>query len=277
MTATQRVTDERNQALFGWYQMRRRDLPWRNTSDPYCLLVSEFMLHQTPVNRVEAYYELFLERFPTVDDLADAPLGDVLAAWSGLGYNSRAQRLREAARIIKDDGWPNDVIGLQELPGVGPYTAAAMASFVFGAQVPAVDTNLRRVLSRWHGEPLDGGLLMAAAKDAVASDAGNWNQAMMDLGATVCLPRRPICDACPVTTWCSGPHGYVAAHTQARFEGSARQLRGAIVRAVVREPQSFETIRRDTGFPTAEVEMALEDLVTEGLIANDEGTYRPGG
>lgn len=273
---TARVELERNQALLAWYGSRRRDLPWRGTSDAYRILVAEVMLQQTQASRVVPYYLRFLEQFPTAESLATAPLGEVLDCWSGLGYNTRAVRLRETARIVTAEGWPRDIGALQDLPGIGPYTAAAMASFAFGAKVPAVDTNLRRVLSRWHGEPLDGPLLMTVAAATLADDAGSWNQAMMDLGATVCRPRNPTCDDCPVEAWCAGPDGYVPAFPQARFEGSARHLRGAIVRAVVREPHTFEDLRRETGFGTTEIEMALEDLVTEGLVAETETGYTVG-
>ena len=265
---------ERNQALLAWYADRMRSLPWRRSNDPYGVLVSEFMQQQTQAARVAPHFERFLDLFPTIESLAEAQLADVLEAWSGLGYNGRAMRLREAARRIVVSGWPQDVVGLQELPGVGPYTAAAIASFAFGIRVPAIDTNLRRVLSRWYGEPLDGPLLRSAAEAALADDAGAWNQAMMDLGATVCRPRNPFCEDCPVEEWCSGPQAYVSPHPQARFEGSARQLRGAIVRAVVRSPQSFEDLRRETGFPTEELELALDDLEDEGLIiATEEGDF----
>lgn len=268
---TSRTLDaERNLALLAWYADRRRSFPWRETTDPYNVLVSEFMLQQTQAARVGPYYDRFMERFPTLETLSDAPLADVLEAWSGLGYNGRAMRLREVAKHIVMRGWPSDVLGLQELPGVGPYTAAAIASFAFGARVPAIDTNLRRVLSRWYGEPLDGPVLRSAAEAALADDAGSWNQAMMDLGATTCRPRNPLCEVCPVEEWCSGPQAYVSPHPQARFEGSARQLRGAIVRAVVRAPQSFEDLRRETGFTTEEIELALDDLEDEGLIVETE-------
>lgn len=272
---TSRTLDaERNQALLSWYALRSRDLPWRRRSEPYAVLVSEFMLQQTQARRVAPYFDRFMTRFPTIEALAEAPLGDVLEAWTGLGYNGRAMRLREAARHIAVAGWPSDVVDLQELPGVGPYTAAAIASFAFGKRVPAIDTNLRRVLSRWHGEPLDGPLLRSAAEAALGEDAASWNQAMMDLGATTCRPRNPLCEECPVEPWCSGPQAYVSPHPQARFEGSARQLRGAIVRAVVRGPQTFEDLRRETGFPTEELELALDDLEDEGLIAEtDDGDF----
>jgi A/G-specific adenine glycosylase len=275
MSVTSRTVDaERNVALLTWYGERKRALPWRQHTDPYAVLVSEFMLQQTQAARVAPFFERFMGRFPTLESLAEAPLGDVLEAWAGLGYNGRAMRLREAAQRIMVTGWPDDLVGLQELPGVGPYTAAAIASFAFGMRVAAIDTNLRRVLSRWYGEPLDGALLRSAAEAALADDAASWNQAMMDLGATTCRPRNPLCEECPVEEWCSGPQAYVSPHPQARFEGSARQLRGAIVRAVVRAPQTFEDLRRETGFPTEEIELALDDLEDEGLIVEtDDGDF----
>jgi A/G-specific adenine glycosylase len=167
---------------------------------------------------------------------------------------------------VSESGWPSTVSGLRELPGVGPYTAAAIASFAFGEQIAAIDTNIRRVLSRWHGEPLEGAGLQAAATADLGVPARNWNQAMMDLAATLCRPRQPSCVTCPVEAWCSGPDGYAPPPPQSRFEGSARQLRGCIVRTVVRQPQSFDQIRRETGFPTKEIEIAIEDLEAEGLI-----------
>lgn len=272
---TTRVEVERNEALLSWYQDRKRDLPWRDADDPYVVLVSEVMLQQTQVSRVVPYFRRFLDRFPTVDALAAAPLTEVLEAWSGLGYNTRARRLRDAARMVVEGGWPTSPEGLLDLPGVGPYTAAAVASFAFGSRIAAIDTNIRRVLSRWHGEPLDGAVLRAAADADLGTPAGDWNQAVMDLAAGLCRPRQPSCEVCPVEPWCSGPDGYAPPPPQARFEGSARQLRGSIVRAVVREPQSFVQLCRETGFPTDEIEMAVEDLTLEGLIIRDEhGFYR---
>jgi A/G-specific adenine glycosylase len=269
---TARVAAERNDALLTWYRERKRRLPWRDVGDPYPVLVSEVMLQQTQVSRVIPYYQRFLSTFPTVEALAGSSLGEVLAVWSDLGYNTRAQRLRDAARVVIDGGWPATVAGLRDLPGVGRYTAAAIASFAFGTQIAAVDTNMRRVLSRWHGEPLDGSGLQAAADADLGIPAGDWNQAMMDLAATLCRPRQPSCSACPVEAWCSGPHGYAPPPPQSRFEGSARQLRGCIIRAVVRRPQSFDQIHRETGFPTEEIEIAIADLEAEGLIRRDEAS-----
>lgn len=266
---------ERNEALLAWYGQRKRDLPWRSVPDAYAILVSEFMLQQTQATRVIPYYHRFMMQYPTVDDLAAASLADVLRLWNGLGYNGRAKRLRDTARIIAENGWPDTPEGLKQLPGVGPYTAAAVASFAFGAKVAALDTNARRVLSRWHGEPLDGAVLRRVAEGDLAADAGDWNQAMMDLGALVCRPRRPSCTTCPVEPWCSGPDGYVPPPPEPRFEGSARQLRGSIMRALVQHPQSVDELRRETGFATEEVVLALEDLGYEELIErNSQGRYQ---
>jgi len=263
---------ERNEALLAWYRSTERDLPWRRDPDPYRVLVSEFMLQQTQASRVIPYYERFMAAFPTVEALAEAPLADVFSIWSGLGYNTRAKRLRDTARIVRVDGWPASIDDLQRLPGVGPYTASAIASIAFGRRVPALDTNVRRVLSRWHGELLDGRGLRLAAEADLDDNAGAWNQALMDLGASVCRPRQPKCDSCPVENWCSGPEAYMASAPQARFEGSARQLRGSIMRAAVKRPHTFDQLRRETGFPTDEIEMAIEDLTAEGLIARNDDT-----
>lgn len=265
------IDDERNRALLAWYAGNGRDLPWRGVDDPYLVLVSETMLQQTQASRVVPYYTGFTDRFPTIEVLAAASLDEVLAAWSGLGYNARAHRLREAARIIAAQGWPDTAAGLEALPGVGRYTAAAVASIAFDRQIAAIDTNLSRVLSRWNGEPLGGAALDAAAEAALGDPAGVWNQAVMDLGATLCLPRGARCHQCPVADWCSGPAGYLPPTPQARFEGSTRQLRGAIVRAVVATPCSVAVLSRQIGFPATAVAAAVDDLIAEGLLVEGDG------
>jgi A/G-specific adenine glycosylase len=173
-------------AILAWYAAVRRDLPWRRTRDPWAILVSEVMLQQTQVARVVPYYEAFLTAFPDPGALAAAPGADVLRAWSGLGYNRRALALQAAARAVARDGWPRTVEGLTALPGVGPYTAAAVASFAFGVDAAAVDTNVRRVierLDRRRRRPRE--LARRAAALLPAGRAGDWNQALMELGATV--------------------------------------------------------------------------------------------
>ncbi len=212
-------------AVLRWYDANGRDLPWRRTRDPYAILVSEVMAQQTQVARVVAYYERWLERWPTPAALARAPLGDVLSAWVGLGYNTRALRLRETATIIARDGWPRDSAGLRSLPGVGPYTAAAVASFAFGERIAAVDTNVRRMAARLQTAPQS---LLPQHRHA------DWNQAAMELGAVHCRARAPRCDGCPAAQWCPS-NGLVvtapraARGTGERFEDSDRWVRGRVI------------------------------------------------
>jgi A/G-specific adenine glycosylase len=189
------------------------------------------MLQQTQVSRVIPKYENFVDRWPTVEDLSTADTDELLRSWSGLGYNSRVLRLQGAAVIIASEGWPDSISGLRELPGVGPYTAAAVGSIAFGADVPAVDTNLKRILSRWAGEPLSGSALHEFALDVIGTPAGDWNQALMDLGSALCRTIDPTCRECPVSEWCLDPTVYEAPRRQSAFNGSNRQLRGALVRA----------------------------------------------
>lgn len=193
-----------------WYETTRRRLPWRDEVSPYRTLVSELMLQQTRVETVLPYFARFMERFPTVEALAEAPLDELLTQWSGLGYYSRARNLHAAAReIVRLGGFPRTMDGLRALPGVGPYTAGAVASIALGQDEVAVDGNLERVLSRLHRYqgPRDG--VVALARQHLPSGrAGDYNQALMDLGARICLPRNPDCTSCPV-----------AAHCEARIAG----------------------------------------------------------
>jgi A/G-specific adenine glycosylase len=260
----------RGEALLAWYRASARDLPWRRTTDPYRILAQRGHAPADPGGRVVAHYERFLTAFPTVERLADATLAEVLDAWSGLGYNKRAAHLREAARRIVAGGWPTTVVGLRSLPGLGPYTAAAVASFAFGQQAAAVDTNVRRVISRWEGQPLTGGPLAEAAAAAMRGhDAATWNQAIMELGATLCRPRRPRCDACPVASWCDDPTVYEPPPRQAPFEGSTRQGRGAVVRALSPEWATLQSLADATGHDEARVANAIDGLVLDGLAVRD--------
>ncbi len=261
----------RSARLLRWYEQNRRDLPWRGTDDPWEVLVAEVMLQQTQASRVAGRYREFLEQFPTARHLAEAGVRPVLKAWTGLGYNSRVLRLRDAAAIIERDGWPVDEVGLRELPGIGPYTAAAVACFAFGEQVPAVDTNLRRVLSRWEGRSLTGGALQEfAAVELPEGRAEDWNQAMMDLGSLLCTPRDPDCELCPVRGDCSGPDVYMPPRPQPRFDGSVRQARGAIIRTLTEQPTVAVADVAPELDPNV-VEEALTALNEEGVVTLHEG------
>ena len=199
-------------ALLRWYDRNRRDLPWRRTRDPYAIWISETMLQQTRVEAVIPYYERFLAQFPTLKDLATADVEEVYERWAGLGYYSRARNLHAAAqRVVEDLGGrlPDDAASLRELPGIGRYTAGALASIAFDRPEPIVDGNVARVLARLHGiredvksKPVVDRLWREAAALADGPRPGDLNQALMELGATVCTPRSPRCLACPVRGHC---------------------------------------------------------------------------
>ena len=193
--------------LLGWYDRHARDLPWRESRDPYRVWLSEIMLQQTRVAAVIEHYHEFLRRFPTVERLAAAREASVLAAWSGLGYYRRARMLHAAAKVVvREYGgeFPATAAGLRELPGVGRYTAAAIASIAFGEPVAVVDGNVERVLQRMLGERLAGEAMWDAASSLLdGKRPGDFNQAVMELGATVCTPRAPACLTCPVVEMCA--------------------------------------------------------------------------
>ena len=228
--------------LLAWYSENGRDLPWRETSDPYAILVSEVMLQQTQVERVIPRWRAWLERWPTPTALADASPADVIRAWQGLGYNRRALNLHRAARAIAEHGWPDD---LTELPGVGAYTAAAVRNFAYGEPVLPVDTNVSRIQERTAHE-----------------FAPACGQALMDLGATVCLARVPRCGVCPLAEKCpSRGRRFEPLRRQSRFEGSFRQRRARTLRLVADEPRRLAELDR----------AAVEALAADGLVAVDRG------
>ena len=220
-------------ALLAWYAAQKRDLPWRTTSDPYRIWVSEIMLQQTRVAAVLEHYRRFLEAFPTVQALAAATEAEVLARWSGLGYYRRARMLHRAAQVVvREFGGriPRTSAALRALPGVGAYTAAAVASIAFGEPVASVDGNVERVLARvagWSAAEKGFATRVRTFADALVDAArpGDFNQAMMELGATVCLPRAPLCLGCPVREWCRtrGEHAMPARAVQER-QRSARAV-----------------------------------------------------
>lgn len=263
-------------ATLAWYAAVRRDLPWRRTRDPYRILVSEVMLQQTQVVRVVPYYEAWLERFPDERALAGAPAADVLRMWSGLGYNRRALALQAAAAAVARDGWPRTVDGLLALPGVGPYTAAAVASFAFDAQAAAVDTNVRRVVERLDRRRRRAPELARRAAALVPEGrAADWNQALMELGATVCTARAPACEACPAAACRSrgrshewGTSARRAGAAGVRFEDTDRYVRGRIVAALV----AGDAL--PGGLAPERLERALAGLARDGLVVRDGDAVR---
>jgi A/G-specific adenine glycosylase len=211
-----RHTKSLQQDLLAWYGVEARDLPWRQTEDPYAIWISEIMLQQTRVEAVLSYYARFLERFPTIEALASASIDGVLKAWEGLGYYRRAHNLHRAAKVVieEHDGHvPASAKELRTLPGIGPYTAGAIASIAFGLDEPVLDGNVVRVLSRLYcigGDPslsrTKKVLLGKAAALIPQGEASRFNQGLMDLGARICRPRSPRCHECPVATHCDAHH-----------------------------------------------------------------------
>ena len=231
--------------LLEWFGSNGRDLPWRKTRDPYAILVSEVMLQQTQVERVLPRYVAWLERWPSLEALATASAGDVIREWQGLGYNRRALALHRAAQVIAANGWPVD---LTRLPGVGPYTAAAVRNFAFGEAVLPVDTNVSRVQERTGHE-----------------FGHQCAQALMDLGATVCLGRVPRCGACPLAGSCpSRGLRFEPVRKQSRFEGSFRQRRAALLTLVAEAPRHAEALDAE----------AVESLLSDGLVEREGALVR---
>ena len=285
------MLEQDQQALLAWGAASRRDLPWRRTRDPWSVLVSETMLQQTQVSRVAPRYASFLARFPTAETCAEASVGDVLRLWSGLGYNGRAVRLHRAASMVTDQlggSFPATVDGLRQLPGVGPYTARAILAFAFEADVAVVDTNVSRILARWHGSPVVRPIQAQERADAAlpAGRAWAWNQSLMDLGATVCSARGPACARCPLRPSCRwnragrpepDPGSIPVGSRQSRFDGSDRQGRGRLVRALALGPIDAARIPTVMGWPEDPDRAArvVDALVGDGLAVREgSGSYR---
>ncbi|RIH74550.1 A/G-specific adenine glycosylase [Meiothermus hypogaeus] len=226
-----------HKALLTWYQHHKRKLPWRGESDAYRILLSEMLLQQTRVEQAIPYYQRFLQQFPNLETLAQASQEDVLKAWQGCGYYARARNLHKLAQqlVFAGQALPCSSVELLALPGIGPYTAAAVASMAFGEPVATVDGNVRRVLSRlfaWEKpspkqvqETADTLMAQLVNRRGDRDTPGNWNQALMELGATVCTPKNPSCGACPVAPFCQGknhPERYPAA--QKRLQKSLEMV-----------------------------------------------------
>lgn len=275
--APERLSD----ALVAWYRAHGRPLAIRRLSDPYAIWLAETMSQQTQISRVGEALPGFLARFPDVPSLGAGSIGDVLRAWAGLGYPRRALALREAARVLvahHDGRVPADVAALDALPGVGPYTARAVAATAFGIPVTALDVNARRVLGRVLGTPTHSRGFQEAADALAPTDrAADWNHALMDLGATVCRPM-PVCEACPLRTmcaWAAGDRPTVAAGTAPQqrtpFRGTNRYVRGRVLARLRDAPAAtWHAIDPDAlSIEPDRVRRAMTQLQQEGLIEVD--------
>jgi A/G-specific adenine glycosylase len=284
------VAEEARRRLLAWYEAEHREFPWRETTDPYPILVCEVMSQQTQLDRVVEPWEAFLDRWPSVEALATADRAEVVGFWTDhrLGYNNRARYLHDAARQVveeRDGAFPRTPEELQELPGVGPYTGNAVASFAFNDGDAVVDTNVKRVLHRAFDVPDDDGAFEAAANELMpADDSRTWNNAIMELGGTVC-GKQPRCDEAPCP-WRGRCHAYETGDftapdvpTQPSFEGSRRQFRGRVVRAL----GEHGALALDELGPRVRVDYTpegehgrewlrglLADLADDGLVAVEE-------
>ena len=274
-----------HESIFTWITPRLRQLPWRDTRDPWHVLVSEVMLQQTGVNRVLPKWSMFISQFPTVLECSQAPLGDVLRLWQGLGYPRRAKNLQAAAQVVVEQhngAVPSTLDGLLALPGIGPYTARAVLAFAFEEDAAVVDTNIARVLARFHGQTLKAREAQKLADEWVPQgEAWLWNQALMDLGATICRPQ-PLCDECPLQEDCAwggqgvdpsvGSAGVSVA--QAKFEGSDRQARGRLIKALGEFPVLLVAIAEVMDRPIDIAQRLVHNLLDEGLVVRDGDELR---
>ena len=269
-------------ALLRWAATSRRDLPWRSTRDPWAVLVSEVMLQQTQVSRVEVKYSDFLDYWPTPEDLARVELSEILRFWRGLGYPRRARNLHQAAQQITklhQGRVPQELGQLLQLPGVGPYTARAVMVFAFETELGVVDTNVGRLLARWCGSSLRPKAAQELADKIVApGQSWDWNQGLFDLAATVCTKRNPQCRSCPVKPWCAwqgagkdpaeGSAG--VSKRQQPFPGSNRQARGRLLSALAQGSMKTSDAAVAMGLlgEPCRVAQLINDLRDEGLVAS---------
>jgi A/G-specific adenine glycosylase len=270
--------------VLAWGLPRLRDLPWRYTRDPWAVLVSEVMLQQTQAARVVPKWRAFLEEFPTTAACAHASLGDVLRLWQGLGYPRRARNLHAAAVEVERLGaFPRTLPGLLALPGVGAYTARAVLAFAFEDDAAVVDTNIARVYARVLGTRLTPAAVQAAADEQLPlGQAWEWNQCLMDLGAVLCRPVAPGCGECPIAGQCSyrgvgddpAPGSAGVSRTQARFEGSDRQARGRLLKALSVAPVATSDVGQAMAVTPERASRLVHALVSEGLVVVDGSEIR---
>jgi A/G-specific adenine glycosylase len=271
--------------ILAWYLADHRDLPFRRSREPWPVLVAEVMLQQTQASRINERFDAFLDRYPSPAAMAVATPAQVLADWSGLGYNRRALLLQRTARSLNSDGWPDTVEGLERLPGIGRYSARAIASIAFNQPVGAVDTNVRRwIVRRFAAEPGDrralqdvADRLAAAAPPADPLEAGTWTHATMEFGARICTARVPRCDVCPVARGCpsrSDPRR-VPVPRQSASTAATRAARGALLRALAAAPAHRLSRRKASEAVSSTGGLAYREIT--GALERDGLLHRSGG
>jgi len=253
--------------LINWYKKNKRDFTWRNTTDPWQILLIETLSQQTQLERANLYFEKFLIEFPSPKSMANSSLKIILKMWSGLGYNNRAKRLFEASKIIEKKGFDQIYPNFEVLPGVGPYTKSAILSFAYGEKVLAIDTNIERIIQRYFGLNDTKDFFKESSKYFLRNvDSRDINQAFMDFGSSICKSSNPRCNICPIENSCS-KYFYVNKRPTEKFKGSNREVRGKIIKLLINNghinnQKLFEEINEDCD----KVQKALEGLKKDNLI-----------
>jgi len=260
-------TKKLKESLFIWYKNNKRSFNWRHTNDPWKILLIEIISQQTQINRANIYYQRFIKKFPTPESMSKSTLKTILKMWSGLGYNNRAIRLYESSKLISEKGFKNIYPNFELLPGVGQYTKNAILSFAYGEKVLALDTNLERVLTRYFAAD--------STKDYVKKysdfllkdvDSRDLNQALMDLGSSICTSSNPKCNICPLEKNCKK---YITKSKNSikKFKGSNRELRGKIIKLLVMQNQiTIKNIAKKTSENEEKIMTAINSLENDGLL-----------
>ena len=260
-------TKQLKKSLLIWYKNNKRSFNWRHTNDPWKILLIEIISQQTQINRANIYYQRFIKKFPTPESMSKSTLKTILKMWSGLGYNNRAIRLYESSKLISEKGFKNIYPNFELLPGVGQYTKNAILSFAYGEKVLALDTNLERVLTRYFAAD--------STKDYVKKysdfllkdvDSRDLNQALMDLGSSICTSSNPKCNICPLEKNCKK---YITKSKNSikKFKGSNRELRGKIIKLLVMQNQiTIKNIAKKTSENEEKIMTAINSLENDGLL-----------
>ena len=253
--------------LLNWYKKNKRAFPWRNTTDPWQILLIETLSQQTQLERANKYFDKFLLAFPSPKSMANSSLKIILNMWSGLGYNNRAKRLYEASKIIEKKGFNQIYPNFDDLPGVGPYTKNAILSFAYGEKVLAIDTNIERIIQRYFGLNDTKDFFKESSKYFLRNvDSRDINQAFMDFGSSICKSSNPTCNNCPIESGCS-KYFSTSKKSKEKFKGSNREVRGKIVKLLINKgninnQKLFEEIDEDS----EKIKKALEGLKKDNLI-----------
>ena len=260
-------TKQLKKDLLTWYTNNKRSFSWRNTNDPWKILLIEIISQQTQINRADTYYQKFIKRFPTPESMSKSSLKTILKMWSGLGYNNRAKRLYESSKLLAEQGFEGIYPNFEILPGVGPYTKNAILSFAYGDNVLAVDTNLQRIIIRYFGIDNTKDYLREYSDLLLESiKSEDLNQAFMDFGSSICTSSNTKCDICPLEKKCK-KYFVNSKNSIKKFKGSNRELRGKIIRLLLEENQiSVKEVEKKIGEDESKIITAITGLRNDGLL-----------